>query len=156
MGRYLCTSILFTNMKAAQRCLNFRPCHWLSIRKGSPAGGASIPPGQYCMRRQNLGLYAWSGGGDCSWQRLRPAGLCPLGSPSPFPFWVTDQLQGWCGYWRNSLLLQERKSTILEECLFLPNGPIGPWFSRGAGIGVSFLPGSYTLGQLRSSLGFLF
>lgn len=63
MGLYLCTSILFTNMKAAQRCLNFRLCHWLSIRKGRPVGGASIPPGQYCMHRQDPGLSAWSGGG---------------------------------------------------------------------------------------------
>lgn len=56
MGSYLCTSILVTNMKAAQQCLNCRHRHWLSIWNGSFAGGASMKPGQYSTHRQHAGL----------------------------------------------------------------------------------------------------
>lgn len=50
----------------------------------------------------------------------------------------------------------KRRNPPFGENVFFPSGPIGPWFSWGAGIGVRFLPASHTLGQVRSSLGFLF
>lgn len=120
MGPYLCTSILFTNMKAAQQCLNFRHRHWLSIKNGRFAGGASIQPSQYSTRRQDLGLSAWSGGGCCSWQGLRATCLHPLVQPSSFPFWVTQwSPMGLIWLLKKLPVAAEEKGTIWKKIFFL-------------------------------------
>lgn len=119
MGPYLCTSILFTNMKAAQQCLNFRYHHWLSIKNGRLAGGTSIRPGQYSTHRQDLGLSAWSGGEQCSWQGLRDICLGPLVQPSSFPFWVTQWSPvGLVWLLKKLPVVAEEKATIWKKIFF--------------------------------------
>lgn len=134
MGPYLCTSILFTNMKAAQQCLNFRHCHWLSIRKGSPAGGASIPLGQYRARVRGAGkilAFLHRLGEEAAVGRgaIRPCSLTKTVF-SPFLTCLVTLQGGDLVAEEASCCSREEEASFLEEYLS-PRRHTRPWFSWG-------------------------
>lgn len=128
-------------MKAAQPCLNFRPRHRLSIRKGNSAGVASIGPGQYSMRRPEPGLL--HGLGE---EATVGRGSSPLvfGLKHDPPLSHSESLSGPLGV---DLVTEEASCHSILERELLPSRCRGPWFPWGTGCGVHFLPGSPTLGS---------